>query len=343
MACQGGCNGGCSVAAFARRWVSLIEPLPVEGEVLTEVRFKGTRRQYFWMEAALRLTIGTWVVVPEVIQRGKSTPVSGKGYDIGRLSLVGKAAEKAHKSGEYAPIPAIQKILRAARPDEVDALQALRQKEPLLLAQARQLVQEEKLDTAHNMKIIDLELQADGTRAIFYFTANDRVDFRQYIRKVQERMGLRAEMYQMHDRQASGQVGGIGACGRELCCGSFLRSFHAVTTEMVRYQGLIMNINRLTGHCGKLKCCLAYELEAYKVALERLPKISVLRTQEGEWRYLRTEVLLERLWFAHAERGEQVCLLASEARKLMEMNERGEVPPAIEPFAFKFPELATRV
>jgi cell fate regulator YaaT (PSP1 superfamily) len=105
----------------------------------------------------------------------------------------------------------------------------------------------------------------------------------------------------------------------------------------------MMNINRLTGHCGKLKCCLAYELEAYKAALDRLPKIESLRTQEGEWRYLRTEVLLERLWFAHAERGTQVCLLAPEARKLAEMNARGEIPPTIEPFAYKFPELATRV
>jgi cell fate regulator YaaT (PSP1 superfamily) len=278
-----------------------------------------------------------------VIQRGKNPPVLGKGYDIGRLSLIGKAAQKMHASGGYPPIPAIQKILRAAEAEEVQALQALRQKEPLLLKQARQLVQEEGLDTTHNMKIVDIELQADGKRAIFYFTAQDRVDFRQYVRRVQEIMGVRAEMYQISDRQASGQVGGIGACGRELCCGSFLRSFHSVTTEMVRYQGLMMNINRLTGHCGKLKCCLAYELEAYKAALDRLPKIESFRTQEGEWRYLRTEVLLERLWFAHAERGTQVCLLASEARKLAEMNARGEIPPTIEPFTYKFPELATRV
>jgi cell fate regulator YaaT (PSP1 superfamily) len=278
-----------------------------------------------------------------VIQRGKNPPVLGKGYDIGRLSLIGKAAQKMHASGGYPPIPAIQKILRAAEAEEVQALQALRQKEPLLLKQARELVQEEGLDTTHNMKIVDIELQADGKRAIFYFTAQDRVDFRQYVRRVQEIMGVRAEMYQISDRQASGQVGGIGACGRELCCRSFLRSFHSVTTEMVRYQGLMMNINRLTGHCGKLKCCLAYELEAYKAALDRLPKIESLRTQEGEWRYLRTEVLLERLWFAHAERGTQVCLLASEACKLAEMNARGEIPPTIEPFTYKFPELATRV
>jgi len=342
MSCQGGCRG-CSVAAFTQRWLSVIDPLPTEGEVLTEVRFKGTRRQYFWMEATLRLPIGTWVVVPEVIQRGKNPPVLGKGYDIGRLSLIGKAAQKMHASGGYPPIPAIQKILRPAEAEEVQALQALRQKEPLLLKQARELVQEQGLDTTHNMKIVDIELQADGKRAIFYFTAQDRVDFRQYVRRVQEIMGVRAEMYQISDRQASGQVGGIGACGRELCCRSFLRGFHSVTTEMVRYQGLMMNINRLTGHCGKLKCCLAYELEAYKAALDRLPKIESLRTQEGEWRYLRTEILLERLWFAHAERGTQVCLLAPEAQKLAEMNARGEIPPTIEPFTYKFPELATRV
>ncbi len=342
MSCQGGCKG-CSVAVYTQRWLSVIEPLPAEGEVLAEVRFKGTRRQYFWMEASMRITIGAWVVVPEVIQRGKNPPLLGKGYDVGRLSLVGKAAEKVYKGATQTPIPPIQKILRPATAEEVRALQALRAKEPVLLEEARRLVQEEGLDAAHNMKVIDVELQADGTRAIFYFTADGRVDFRQYIRKVQERMGLRAEMYQTHERQASGQVGGIGACGRELCCGTFLRGFHAVTTEMVRYQGLIMNIHRLTGHCGKLKCCLAYELDAYKAALERLPKIDLLRTQEGEWRYLRTEVLLERLWFAHAESGQQVCLLASEARKLMEMNAKGEIPPSIEPFTYKFPELATRV
>jgi cell fate regulator YaaT (PSP1 superfamily) len=281
--------------------------------------------------------------VPEVIQRGKNPPILGKGYHIGRLSLVGKAAEKMHASGGHPPIPPIQKILRVANEEDIQQLQRLREKEPEILAQARKLVQEEGLDTTHNMKVVDLEMQVDGSRVTIYFTADGRVDFRNYIRRIQESTGLRAEMYQIHDRQASGQVGGIGACGRELCCGSFLRSFHTVTTEMVRYQGLLMNMNRLTGHCGKLKCCLSYELEAYKVALARVPQIERLRTQEGEWRYLRTEVLLERLWFAHAEKGTQVCLLASEAKKLADMNARGEVPPTIEPFAYKFPELATRV
>jgi cell fate regulator YaaT (PSP1 superfamily) len=342
MSCQGGCSG-CSVAVFTQRWLSVIEPLPTVGEVLTEVKLKGTRRQYFWMDVGLSPKIGAWVVVPEVIQRGKNPPILGRGYHIGRLSLVGKAAEKMHASGGYPPIPPIQKILRVANEEDMEQLQRLREKEPEILAQARKLVQEERLDTTHNMKVVDLEMQVDGSRVTIYFTADGRVDFRNYIRRIQESMGLRAEMYQIHERQASGQVGGIGSCGRELCCGSFLRSFHTVTTEMVRYQGLLMNMNRLTGHCGKLKCCLAYELEAYKVALARVPQIERLRTQEGEWRYLRTEVLLERLWFAHAEKGNQVCLLASEAKKLADMNARGEVPPTIEPFAYKFPELATRV
>ena len=331
------------MAVFTQRWLNVIEPLPKEGEVLTEVKFKGTRRQYFWMDVALNPKIGTWVVVPEVIQRGKNPPILGKGYHVGRLSLVGKAAEKMHASSSHPPIPTIQKVLRPATEDDIQRFRSLQEKEPEVLVQARAIVQTEGLHTAHNMKVVDVEVQADGTRVIIYFTADGRVDFRNYIRRVQEKMGLRAEMYQIYERQASGQIGGIGACGRELCCGSFLRSFHAVTTEMVRYQGLLMNMNRLTGHCGKLKCCLAYELEAYKVALARVPQIEHLRTQEGEWRYLRTEVLLERLWFAHAEKGTQVCLLASEAKKLAEMNARGEVPPSIEPFAYKFPELATRV
>ncbi len=331
------------MGSFVQQWLEVVEPLPTAGEVLAEVRFKGTRRQFFWVDASLRLRIGHWVVVPEIIQRGKGTTILGKGYDVGRLSLISRAAEKLHAASGQPPIPPTHKILRPATDEEVAALSERRKQEPTLIEKARALVKEESLDQSHNMKIVDFELQADGARAIIYFTANDRVDFRQYIRRVQETLGLRPEMYQIHDRQASGQVGGVGACGRPLCCGSFMRSFHSVTTEMARYQGLAMNMNRLTGHCGKLKCCLNYELNAYKAALSQLPKIEALQTQEGRWRYLRTEILLERLWFVHTQEGKQVCLLAADAKKLAQMNARGEIPPSIEPFAYKFPELATRV
>ncbi len=339
MACGEGCKG-CSVSALARSWLEGVEPLPASGPVLAEVRFKGWRRELFWLEAAWRLTIGSWVVVAELIRRGKGQTLAGKGYDIGQIVLLGKAAEKQQTE----EVPPIQRILRAATEEEVQRLQQLREKEKTLLPAFRALMAEEDLQQKHQMQIVDIEFQADESRVIIYFTAQGRVDFRAYMKRVQETFSVRPEMYQIPERQASAQVGGIGACGRELCCSSFLRSFHAVTTEMARYQGLAIHMNRLTGLCGKLKCCLAYELDAYKAALDKLPKnIKLLRTAEGEWRYLRTEILLERLWFAHTETGKQVCLLSEEARRLAELNARGEVPASIEPFIVKFPELAMRV
>lgn len=339
MACGGGCKG-CSVSALVQSWLAHVESLPPSGPILAEVRFKGWRRELFWLEAAWRLPIGSRVVVVELIRRGKSQILIGNGYDIGRLTLVGKAAQKLQTE----EIPPNQRILRAATDEEVQRLQQLREKEMTLLPAFRALMVEEGLQEKHQMQIVDLEYQADESRVIIYFTAEDRVDFRSYMKRIQEVFKVRPEMYQISERQASAQVGGVGACGRELCCSSFLRSFHPVTTEMARYQGLAINMNRLAGFCGKLKCCLAYELDAYKAALDKIPKqIKLLRTAEGEWRFLRTEILLERLWFAHTETGKQVCLLSSEARRLADLNQAGEVPPSIEPFIVKFPDLAMRV
>jgi len=341
MGCRGRCNG-CSNSVFVGDWLEGVRP-PREAPPLIEVRFKGNRRELFWVDLQPPLATGEWVVVPEVIRRGSEAPPQiGKGFDVGCVSLTGYLAEARAKAQKHLPDPS-QKVLRRASPADIERLQEARAREKDMLLRIRQLVEELGLGPAHQMKVTDLELSADGRTLICYFTAEGRVDFRELVRRVAELFRVRPEMRQINAREESARLGGIGPCGRELCCSSWMTEIPAVTTEAARYQGLSLNSTKITGLCGKLKCCLNYELDAYKSALEKLPKVKMLYTEEGEWRYLRTEILLERLWFEKVGEGKQVCILAKDVRALMELNARGEKSPSIEPYAFKFPDVPTRI
>lgn len=308
-----------------------------------EVRFKGQRREFFWSHLHPPLTTGEWVVVPETIRRSSDSPPQlGKGYDVGCVSLTGYLAEGRLKAARR-EVPADLRVLRRATPEDLQQLHQARQEEPALLRGVRQLVEALGLAAQHEMKVTDVELLASGTTLICYFTAKERVDFRELIRRISEQYKVRPEMRQIAEREETAHLGGIGPCGRELCCSSWMTHLPPVPSEAARYQGLSLNSTKITGLCGKLKCCLNYELDTYKEIIRRIPKIKTLRTAEGEWRYLRTELLLERLWFEKVGEGKQVCLSASAALELAQKNAAGELPPSIEPYCIKFPDLPTRI
>lgn len=308
-----------------------------------EVRFKGHRREFFWSPLDPPLTTGEWVVVPETVRRNSDSPPQvGKGYDVGWVSLTGYLAAGRQKATRR-EVPSDLRVLRRAGPQDLAQFHQARQEEPALLKGVRELVEALGLAAAHDMKVTDVELTASGTTLICYFTAKERVDFRELIRRIGDQYKVRAEMRQIAEREETAQLGGIGPCGRELCCSSWMTHFPPVTSEAARYQGLSLNSTKITGLCGKLKCCLNFELDTYKEIIERIPKIKTLCTGEGEWRYLRTELLLERLWFEKVGEGKQVCLSAQAARELAQQNTQGEIPPSIDPYCIKFPDLPTRI
>ncbi|RMF48757.1 MAG: hypothetical protein D6750_07075 [Bacteroidetes bacterium] len=341
MACSTKCQG-CSNALFVGDWLEGV--LPSQGAPpLVEVRFKGHRRDFFWSKLTPPLTTGEWVVVPEIIRRtSDAPPQTGKGYDVGQVSLTGYLAEGRLK-GARREVPTDIRVLRRATPEDRERWLQARKTEPNLLKHVRQLVKALGLAANHDMKVTDVELTASGTTLICYFTAKERVDFRELIRRIGDELKVRPEMRQIAEREETAQLGGIGPCGRELCCSTWMTQFPPVPSEAARYQGLSLNSTKITGLCGKLKCCLNYELDTYKEITQRIPKIKTLRTAEGEWRYLRTELLLERLWFEKVDEGKQVCLSASAARELAQKNDAGEIPPSIEPYCIKFPDVPTRI
>ncbi|MCX7605646.1 MAG: hypothetical protein N2170_00050 [Bacteroidia bacterium] len=341
MGCQGGCSG-CHNSLFVGDWLEGVRPSR-EAPPLVEVRFKGNRRELFWTELDPLLATGEWVVVPEIVRRSaESAPQIGRGYDVGCVQLTGHLAYARLKSLKLSVEPA-QKVIRRASEADLAALSGVRLREPELLRGVRRLVEELGLGSAHQMKVTDVELTADSRTLICYFTAEGRVDFRELIRCIADTFRVRPEMRQISAREDTARLGGIGPCGRELCCSSWMVSLPTVGTEAARYQGLSLNSTKITGLCGKLKCCLNYELDAYKNALSRIPKVKYLYTDEGEWRYLRTEILLERLWFEKVGEGGQVCLSVDAVRAIMQMNAQNQKPPSIEPYTIKFPNLPTRI
>ena len=268
----GGCksNGGCESGVCNKLnvfdWLSnMSNPSMVNQPDWIEVRFKNGRKPYFDNTEKLTLSVGDVVAV-------ESSP----GHDIGTVSLIGELVriqvqKKSIKTNE------ILKIYRKARQSDIDKWQDAMRLEKPTMTQARKFAIEQGLD----MKICDVEYQGDKTKATFYYTANQRVDFRELIKIYASTFKLRIEMRQIGARQEASKLGGVGSCGRELCCSSWLTDFRSVTTSAARYQQLSLNPQKLAGQCGKLKCCLNYELDSYLDALKDFPESNVnLKTEE---------------------------------------------------------------
>ncbi len=251
-----------------------------------EVRFKNGRKEFFRNTEKLTLSIGD-VVATE----------AQSGHDVGIVSLTGELVRVQMNKKGTNPDSEVPKVYRKATQKDIDIWQDVRNKEEAIQVRAREIAITLKLE----MKISDIEFQGDGSKATFYYTASDRVDFRQLIKEYASEFKIRIEMKQVGFRQEAARLGGIGSCGRELCCSSWLTDFRSVNTSAARYQQLSLNPQKLAGQCGKLKCCLNYELDTYLDALKGMPDMDTkILTDKGDAYCQKIDIFKNLMWFSYA-------------------------------------------
>jgi cell fate regulator YaaT (PSP1 superfamily) len=286
-----------------------------------EVRFKNSRKEFYRNADELALVIGDVVAT-----QAKS------GHDVGLVSLTGSLVKvQMQKKKEDYTDENLPKIYRKATQKDIDKWQKCRGKEEEIKKRAREMAILLKLQ----MKISDVEFQGDGSKATFYYTAEDRVDFRQLIKDMAKAFGIRIEMKQIGYRQEAQRLGGIGSCGRELCCSTWLTDFRSVSTAAARYQQLSLNPLKLAGQCGKLKCCLNYELDIYLEALKDFPsQESKLYTQKGMAFCQKTDIFRKTMWFSYKdEPANWHALTTDQVLEILEKNRTKEEVVSLEQYA----------
>lgn len=280
---------------------------------IVEIRFKNTRKGFYKNVNDLKLKRGDIVAV-------EASP----GHDIGIVSLVGALVKiQIERNNISIEENEFRKVYRKAKPADIEKWNESMALEFPTMIKSRKIALDLKLE----MKIGDVEYQGDGTKAIFYYIADDRVDFRELIKILAEQLKVRIEMKQIGARQEAGRIGGIGSCGRELCCSTWITSFVSVTTNAARYQEVSLNPQKLAGQCGKLKCCLNYELAAYLDAQKDFPSTSIpLETEQGLVFHQKTDVLKRLMWYSSKKEmpSEIVCLSVDQVKEIIEKNKKGE-------------------
>jgi cell fate regulator YaaT (PSP1 superfamily) len=283
---------------------------------LVEVSFKkGARKDYFHNPDYTRAITGDMVVVE-----------TGSGYDVGRVSLSGDLVGIQLKKKRIDESRVVHKVIRKANFRDLEKLNESRKKEKAALVKSRVIARTLGLE----MKLGDVEYQGDGRKATFYYTAEGRVDFRELVKQYAREFKVKIEMRQIGARQESARIGGLGACGRELCCSTWLSDFKSVTTSAARYQNIAINQTKLSGQCGRLKCCLNYELDTYIDALEDFPKhADKIHTKKGSASLIKTDIFKGLLYYSYDDpmiRGAVVNLDKEVVKKIVEMNKRGDKP-----------------
>lgn len=318
----GGCknNGTCSSGGCNKLevydWLSNMEqPNGQSPYDIVEVRFKNSRKGFFRNTKNVSLQVGDVVVVE-----------GGPGKDTGVISVVGELAriQVRKKAPGFKPMEA-KRIIGIAEQDDIDRWIEARTLEKEAIFQARTLAVNLKLE----MKISDVEYQGDLSKAVFFYTAEGRVDFRQLIKDMADVFKVRIEMRQIGARQEAARLGGIGSCGRELCCSTWLTDFRSVSTSAARYQQLSLNPQKLAGQCGKLKCCLNYELDMYLDAIKAFPKgDNKLRTDKGTAIHIKTDVFKQQMSYAYEGEfgGGLIPLHPDRVREILRMNRDGKKP-----------------
>ena len=308
------CGNSYKLSVFD--WLSDISPSGSKVSEYVEVRFKNDRKFYYKNVNNLPLHIGSIIAV-------ESSP----GHDIGVVSLAGELVKIQMKKKNF-PEDHSLKVYRLANQKDIETWQELRKKENNIKIDARKIAYGLNLE----MKITDVEYQGDGSKITFYYTADSRVDFRQLIKEYAGTFRTKIDMKQIGFRQESAKVGGIGSCGRELCCSTWLTDFRSVNTNAARYQQLSINPQKLAGQCGKLKCCLNYELDSYLDVLKDFPSSStVLQTEKGKAFCIKIDVFKKKMWFAYVENSMAwYDLDIFEVKKLISINKKGEKAPALE-------------
>jgi cell fate regulator YaaT (PSP1 superfamily) len=295
-------------------WLKDLPQTPLSTD-LVEVRFKNTRKEFFRNINHLRIKEGDIVAV-------EASP----GHDIGIVSLTGELVLHKLKQHNISPVEGeFKNIYRKAKETDIEKWREAVSVEHKTMIKARQIARDLKLD----MKIGDVEYQGDKTKAIFYYIADERVDFRELIKIMADEFKIRIEMRQIGTRQESGRIGGIGSCGRELCCSTWLTDFISVTTNSARYQELSLNPQKLAGQCGKLKCCLNFELDSYLDAKKDFPDTDILlETKQGTAHHQKTDIFKKILWYSFStDTSENLIPVGIErVKKIISLNKKGEKP-----------------
>jgi cell fate regulator YaaT (PSP1 superfamily) len=286
-----------------------------------EIRFKNSRKEFFRINTDYDINEGDFVAI-------EASP----GHDIGIVSLAGEACRiQMKKKGIDPSSENIKKVYRKARATDIEKWISSVEAEDNTMFRSRKSADELELQ----MKISDVEYQGDGTKAVFYYTADERIDFRQLIKILAELFKVRIEMRQIGVRQEASRLGGIGSCGRELCCSTWLTRFQSVTTQAARVQQLALNPQKLAGQCSKLKCCLNYEYDVYVDAMKAFPDTRIpLKTKKGTGRHQKTEVFKKLMWYSYE--GDEFDLIAiplDQVKEIIELNAKGKFPEKMEDFA----------
>ncbi len=286
---------------------------------MVEVQFKNTRKGYYINSNNLQLELGDLVAV-------EATP----GHDIGTVTLTGKLVEKQMKKYNYRDDVngGLKRIYRIARPADLEKYEQAKEREQPTMIRARQIAEELGLQ----MKIGDVEYQGDGNKAIFYYIADERVDFRQLIKVLAGEFRVKIEMKQIGARQEAGRIGGIGPCGREMCCSSWVSSFVSVSTNAARLQDISINPQKLAGQCGKLKCCMNYEVDMYVEAHRSLPSRElVLTAKDGDYYHFKSDILSGLITYSTDKNGAANLVTISKERafEIIRMNKKGQKPDRI--------------
>ncbi len=299
-------------------WLSDI-PETIKNQPIVQIQFKNDRKGYYLNNRGLDLFKGDKVVVK-----------AGNGFDIGEVSLQGELVYMAMKQQRYnIEREEQQEILRLATEEDLERRELVIERDHPTMIKARQIAS----DLGLEMKIGDVEYQADGSKAIFYYIADGRVDFRQLIRVLAENFHIRVEMKQIGARQEAGRIGGIGPCGRELCCSSWIDSFVSVNTNAARLQDLSLNPQKLTGLCGKLKCCMNFEVQTYAEAQKRLPRRDVvLETEFNSYSFFKSDNLAGLVTYSSTDRRDREFITISTRRAfdIINQNKNGQKPFSLE-------------
>jgi cell fate regulator YaaT (PSP1 superfamily) len=288
-----------------------------ESSDYVEVQFKNTRKGYYRNEAKILLTKGDIVAVEAL-----------PGHDIGTVSLTGKLVLIQMRKNNVRRDTEFKKIYRIAKPTDLDKYNDAKAREHATMIRSRQIAADLGLD----MKIGDVEYQGDGNKAIFYYIADERVDFRQLIKVLAETFRVRIEMKQIGSRQEAGRIGGIGPCGRELCCSAWMTNFVSVATDAARFQDISMNPQKLAGQCAKLKCCFNYEVDAYVEAQKYLPSRRIaLETKDATFYHFKTDSFKKEITYSTDKTlaANLVTISADRAFDVIAMNKKGHKPESL--------------
>ena len=309
---SGGClTGGCNKLNVFD-WLSDMDGPSEDRFDVVEVRFKNGRKSFYRNKSSLELHTGDSVVI--------DVP---NGHHIGYVSLQGELVRLQMNKKKIDNDESVRQIYRLASSQDIEKYEKVMNRENSTLYRSREIIQQMEL----KMKLTDVEYQADNSKATFFYSADERVDFRELIKVLASEFKIRVDMRQISLRQEAGRLGGIGSCGRELCCSTWLTDFKSVTTSAARYQNLSLNPSKLSGQCGRLKCCLNYELDTYMTALEDIPKVEKsLLTEKGEAYLQKTDIFGKVMWFGYAGESMWHPISAERVTEILELNSKGQKP-----------------